>query len=99
VIYSGDEESAGLPLETARAAMIKLAKQSDVALAFEGTARGPDGKDTATIGRRAFSDWELKVRGKQGHSSGVFGERAGYGAIYEARASSTRSGASWSSRT
>jgi glutamate carboxypeptidase len=83
VIYSGDEESAGLPLETARAAMIKLAKQSDVALAFEGTARGPDGKDTATIGRRAFSDWELKVRGKQGHSSGVFGERAGYGAIYE----------------
>ena len=82
VVFSGDEERPGSPLELARADMINAAKGSDIALGFEGTV-SRDGRDTATIGRRASSSWTLTVTGKQGHSAGVFGKDAGYGAIYE----------------
>jgi glutamate carboxypeptidase len=82
VIFSGDEERVGEPIATARADMIELARQSDVALAFEGAVT-EDGRATATIGRRASGGWRLQVTGKQGHSAGVFSAGAGYGAIYE----------------
>jgi len=42
-----------------------------------------EGRDTATVGRRASSGWQLLVTGKPGHSGGVFGDSSGYGAIYE----------------
>lgn len=83
VVFSGDEERAGYPTTVSRADMIAAAKQSDVALAFEATVHGKDGKDTGTVGRRAAGVFSLEVGGKQGHSSGVFGSD-GYGAIYEA---------------
>lgn len=76
VVMTGDEEFPGDPLPEARAALIDAAKQSDIALAFEGGSR-----TQATIGRRSASGWVLKVTGQQGHSSGVF--RGSYGAIYE----------------
>ena len=76
IVMTGDEEYSGDPLGVARAALIDAAKQSDIALAFEGGSR-----TSATIGRRSSSGWVLKVTGQQGHSSGVF--RSGYGAIYE----------------
>ena len=82
IIFSGDEERVGVPINVARADMIALAKRSDIALAFEGTVVDRDGKDTATVGRRASSGWRLDVTAKQGHSQGVF--RNGYGAVYEA---------------
>ncbi len=83
VVFTGDEERAGEPIEVARAALVDAAKTSDVALAFEGTVKDKDGRDTATVGRRASSGWQLLVTGKPGHSGGVFGESSGYGAIYE----------------
>jgi glutamate carboxypeptidase len=83
VVFTGDEERAGDPIEVARAALVDAAKMSDVALAFEGTVKDKDGRDTATVGRRASSGWQLLVTGKPGHSGGVFGESSGYGAIYE----------------
>ena len=76
IVMTGDEEYSGDPLGVARAALIDAAKESDIALAFEGGSR-----TFATIGRRSSSGWVLKVTGQQGHSSGVF--RSGYGAIYE----------------
>ena len=82
IIFSGDEERVGEPINVARADMIALAKRSDIALAFEGTVVDRNGKDTATVGRRASSGWRLEVTAKQGHSQGVF--RNGYGAVYEA---------------
>lgn len=82
VVFTGDEERVGDPIEVARAALIDAAKRSDAALAFEGTVRR-NGQDTATIGRRSSSSWVVRVKGKQGHSAGVFSEKAGYGAIYE----------------
>ena len=84
VMFTGDEEDAGEPIDVSRADMVAAAKRSDIALAFEGTVRDKDGKDTGTIGRRASSSWELEVKGKQGHTSGIFSEGAGYGAVYEA---------------
>jgi glutamate carboxypeptidase len=79
VVFSGDEERAGSPLDVARRDLIEAAKRSDVALAFEGGERG-----IATIARRGDSRWTLRVTGRQAHSSGIFKEGVGDGAIYEA---------------
>ena len=84
VMFSGDEENAGDPISVSRADMVAAAKHSDVALAFEGVVRNKQGVETGTIGRRASSSWELTVKGKQGHTSGIFTPEAGYGAIFEA---------------
>ncbi|MFA9217685.1 MAG: M20/M25/M40 family metallo-hydrolase, partial [Sphingomonadaceae bacterium] len=83
VIFTGDEENAGNPKSITRGDLVTLAKRSDVALAFEGTVLDQDGKATGTIGRRASTSWRLDVKGKQGHSQGVFSAASGYGAIYE----------------
>jgi len=82
-VFTGDEERVGSPADVARAAPIDAAKQSDVALAFEGATRDEQGRDAATIGRRASGGWKLEVTARTGHSSGVFG-KDGYGALYEA---------------
>lgn len=83
VIFTGDEENAGDPKEVSRRDMVNLAKRSDVALAFEGTVLDENGKATGTIGRRSSTSWQLDVKGRQGHSSGIFNATAGYGAVYE----------------
>jgi glutamate carboxypeptidase len=82
-VFTGDEERVGSPAEVARAALIDAAKQSDVALAFEGASQDEQGRAAATIGRRASGSWRLEVTAGTGHSAGVFG-RSGYGAVYEA---------------
>ena len=82
-VFTGDEERVGSPAEVARAALIGAAKQSDVALAFEGATKDEQGRDAATIGRRASGGWHLTVTARTGHSAGVFG-KDGYGAVYEA---------------
>jgi glutamate carboxypeptidase len=79
VYFNGDEESTGNGT-LSRQDFIARAKEHDIALAYE-TAQGFGG---ATIARRGASGWTLKTTGKQGHSSGVFGQNAGFGAIYEA---------------
>lgn len=79
VMLTGDEESAGRPVQISRGDMIAAAKRSDLALSFEA-ARGVD----ATVGRRGSSSWMLEVSGATGHSSQIFKERMGSGAILEA---------------
>ncbi|MFG6467104.1 M20/M25/M40 family metallo-hydrolase [Roseateles sp. BYS87W] len=83
VVFTGDEERVGSPVEVARAALVDAARRSDVALAFEGATRDDQGRDAATVGRRASGGWHLQVTARTGHSAGVFG-RDGYGAVYEA---------------
>ena len=78
VILNSDEESVGRPLEDSRKPMIDMAKKSDYALSFES-----GWKDYATISRRGFSSWVLEVNAKQAHSSGIFSEGTGAGAIFE----------------
>ncbi len=85
IVLSGDEEDAGRPISISRKDMIDAAKQSDVALEFENAFRdgGLDGHDAVRIGRRSSITWHLETTGKSGHSSVVFGDKLGYGAIYE----------------
>jgi glutamate carboxypeptidase len=79
VIFTGDEEATGKPYSLSRAALLEAGKRSDVALAFEGSVPG-----SAVVGRRGFTSWKLEVTGSQGHSSTIFGEARGSGAIFEA---------------
>jgi len=83
VAYTGDEEKAGRPLSISRQDLIDAGKEADIALGFEGASFSA-GQDWATIARRSSSDWMLEVTGRQAHSSGVFSDRVGAGAINEA---------------
>lgn len=78
--FTGDEESSGSPHYVARQDFIERAKTSDIALGFEGA----QGLNTVAVARRGIGGWVLQVEAKTGHSSGIFSEGAGYGAIYEA---------------
>ncbi len=79
VLLTGDEEDVGLPLAAARASMVEQAGRNDVVLSFEAAIDG-----TATVGRRGVNSWTLEVTGETGHSSAIFGEALGSGAVYEA---------------
>ena len=79
VAFTGDEERTGKPLSISRKDLIAAAKASDIALGFE-TATG---FNYATIARRGASGWKVETAGKRAHSSGVFSERTGAGAIFE----------------
>ncbi len=79
VAFTGDEESTGKPLEISRKHLIDAAKRSDVALCFETST----GFNYATVARRGSSGWKVEVEGKRAHSSGIFNENTGAGAIFE----------------
>jgi glutamate carboxypeptidase len=82
VVLSGDEERVGDPVALARRDLVEAAKQSDVALEFEPSVR-LNGQDSVSIGRRSSTSWHVQTTGISGHSSQIFGDRLGYGAIYE----------------
>ncbi|MGQ0541780.1 MAG: M20/M25/M40 family metallo-hydrolase, partial [Blastocatellia bacterium] len=79
LMFTGDEEDSCEPVAVCRGDMIAAAKRSDLALSFEGTVR-----NTATVGRRGASSWTLEIEAKTGHSSQIFKESMGNGAIFEA---------------
>lgn len=79
VAFTGDEESTGEPLDISRKDLIDAAKRSDIALGFETST----GFNYATVARRGASGWEVEVTGKRAHSSGVFSDRVGAGAVFE----------------
>lgn len=81
VVLSGDEELSGSPLSAARHDLIEAAKWADVALGFED---GDGLFEHANISRRSASGWELRVTGVPSHSSQIFTNDIGAGAIYEA---------------
>jgi len=83
VAYTGDEESAGSPLSIARHDLIEAGKWADIGLGFE-SAQYFDDTDWATIARRSSSSWVLEVTGRQAHSSQIFRDEYGAGAIFEA---------------
>ena len=82
IVLSGDEESAGQPVEQARADMVQAGKWADAALEFEGLAR-QNGQDMGSISRRGSITWRLTTTGKAGHSAGIFSKEDGFGANYE----------------
>lgn len=78
VIMTGDEEMTGKPIDISRKDLIKTAKRVDVALNFEG---GGDGE--VVTSRRGSSGWTVTTTGVRAHSSGIFSEDVGAGAIFE----------------
>ena len=83
VAYTGEEENSGIPLSTSRRDLIEAGIWADIGLGFE-SAMTYDGQDSGTVARRSSSEWLLTVEGTQAHSSGIFGEGVGAGAIFEA---------------
>lgn len=77
--FTGDEEATGKPLTVSRKHLIEAGKRSDIALGFENST----GFNSATVARRGSSDWKVEVTGVRAHSSGIFNERIGAGAIFE----------------
>jgi len=81
VVMHGDEEDAGAPLDAARATLTEAAKRSQVALGFEDGSGDPH---TAVISRRSAGSWTLRTTGTPAHSSQIFRDDIGAGALFEA---------------
>lgn len=82
VVLTGDEERVGSPVAVARRDLVEAGRAAAYALEFENLAID-DGAEFGTVARRSSTNWTLTATGRTGHSSGVFGETLGYGAIYE----------------
>lgn len=82
IVLTGDEERIGSPAAVARRDLIAAGRAAAYALEFENLAID-DGAEFGTIARRSSTNWTLTTTGRTGHSSGVFNDTLGYGAIYE----------------
>jgi len=80
LVFIGDEEKTGGPPSVVRKELIEAGKWANIGLGFEGA----HGMNTGTIARRSSSSWILTTTGIQGHSSQIFKDKLGYGAIFEA---------------
>ncbi|TMQ20547.1 MAG: M20 family metallopeptidase [Deltaproteobacteria bacterium] len=81
VVMTGDEEHPGEPLAEARRALIDAAHGAVAAIGFEDGAGDPRVANTA---RRGSTSWTLRVTGTPAHSSQIFRDDVGAGAIFEA---------------
>jgi glutamate carboxypeptidase len=81
VVLIGDEEKSGRPLHLARHALRHEAEGAAWAIGFED---GDSNPETAVISRRGSSGWKLRVAGTPAHSSQIFTDEVGAGAIFEA---------------
>jgi glutamate carboxypeptidase len=81
VVMTGDEEASGRPLSLARKALLDAAEDADVALGFED---GDGNPETAVIARRGYTGWRLEVSATPAHSSLIFRDAVGAGAVFEA---------------
>ncbi|MDA5193967.1 M20/M25/M40 family metallo-hydrolase [Govanella unica] len=77
VILTGDEEMPGSGVMISRRSMIEAAKKADVVLSFETGELG-----VAVTSRRGFAAWTLQVSGQRAHSSQIFSDSVGAGAIF-----------------
>jgi glutamate carboxypeptidase len=80
VFMTGDEEDSGDPLSVAREALVAAAEGADIAIGFEN---GPGDPKLAVTARRGTTGWQVTVTGKPSHSSQIFREDVGYGAVFE----------------
>ena len=81
VVMTGDEEDPGRPLGKAREALVNAAKGAHVAIGFED---GPGDPKYGVTARRGTTGWQLRVKATPAHSSQIFRDDIGPGAIYEA---------------
>lgn len=81
IMLMGDEEKRGTPYEIATKELMASGKWADIAIGFED---GDGNPKTGVISRRGATSWRLEVKGRAAHSSQIFREKYGYGAIFEA---------------
>jgi glutamate carboxypeptidase len=81
VVMNGDEEHPGEPLAEARRALIDASKGAIAAIGFED---GDGDPRTANTARRGAAAWMLRSTGTPAHSSQIFHDDVGPGAIFEA---------------
>jgi glutamate carboxypeptidase len=81
VVMTGDEEDIGPPLDRSRESLRTAARAADVAIGFEDGSGDPR---RAVIARRGVTGWRLRVTAKAAHSSQIFTDDVGAGAIFEA---------------
>lgn len=80
IVMTGDEEHRGQPYDLSCKDLVETGIWADFAIGFED---GDGDPGTAVVSRRGASNWQLQVSGKPAHSSQIFREDIGYGAIYE----------------
>ena len=81
IVFDGDEEESGTPLELSRATLRDAAKGAAAALGFEDGSGDPK---TAMTSRRGAGSWALTVTGTPSHSGQIFTPEVGAGAVFEA---------------
>ncbi len=81
IIMTGDEELSGDPIALSKKDLREAALRADIALGFED---GDGIPNHALVSRRGASEWSLTVKGNAAHSSQIFTDAVGNGAIYEA---------------
>ena len=79
VLFTGDEEAPGKPVSVSRKSLIDAASRADIALNFEGGEKG-----AVVTSRRGSSGWRLTTSGVRSHSSVIFSDEVGAGAVFEA---------------
>ena len=79
IAFIGDEESTGKPISISRKDLIDAGKEADIALGYENAS----GFEYATIARRGASGWRVETQGVRSHSSSIFNDQVGAGAIFE----------------
>ena len=80
IVFDGDEEESGSPVELARAALVSAARGASAALGFEDGAGDPK---TAMTSRRGAGSWALISKGTPSHSGQIFTPDVGAGAVFE----------------
>ena len=80
IVLNGDEENAGDPTADARRALMDAAKGAAAAIGFED---GAGILNTGVVARRGAASWQLDVTGEAAHSSQIFKDSIGFGAIFE----------------
>ncbi len=80
VVMHGDEEHEGEPQALARKALVDAARGAAAAIGFED---GSGDVRTGIVARRGAASWRLDVTGEAAHSSQIFKDSIGYGAIFE----------------
>jgi len=81
VVFDGDEEHPGDPVAQARRALVDAAAGAAAAIGFEDGSGDPHKANTA---RRGAGFWTLRSTGTPAHSSQIFRDDVGPGAIFEA---------------
>lgn len=79
VVLVGDEEDSAKPTSISRKFLIEIGKKSAFALDFEPASS----LHSAAVGRRGISSFTITSKGQDAHSSLIFSEEIGAGAIFE----------------